>query len=67
MWDVAYLNMYEANLPQENVSNEGKKLNNTVSADHDSSLPTPQLLSTILFVYLENLGSQGFTKYSLLK
>jgi len=61
MWDAAHLNMYEASLSQENVSNEGKKLSNTLSANHDASLPTPQLLSTILFIYLENLGFQFFT------
>lgn len=61
MWDVACLNMYEASLSQENVSNEGKKLNNTVPANHDSSLPTSQLLSIILLVYLEILGFQVFT------
>lgn len=60
MWDVAHLNMYEASLSQENVSDDGKKLN-IVSANHDSSLPTPQRLSIIVFIYLENLGFQVFT------
>lgn len=61
MWHVAHLNMYEASLSQENVSNDGKKLNNIVSANHDSSLPTPQRLSIIVFIYFENLGFQVFT------
>lgn len=38
-----------------------KNHSNTVSADHNSPLPTPQPLSIILIIYLENLGFQAFT------
>lgn len=57
----AYLNIHEVSHSHENISNEGKNFSNSVSANHDSSLPTPQLLSTILLIYLENLEFQVFT------
>lgn len=47
--------------PKRMLVMRGKNLSNTESADRDSSLPTPQLLSIILFIYLENLGFQAFT------
>lgn len=57
----AHLNIHEASLSHENISNEGKNFSNSVPAHHDSSLPTPQLLSKISLIYLENLEFQVFT------